>query len=224
MKLILCGDVMTGRAIDQIMPYQCDPVLYEPHIRSARDYVLLAEQSSGPIPYPVGFDCIWGEALEEIERQAPDLRIINLEISVTLDGTPDDKAIHCRMHPKNIGCITAARIDCSVLANNHVADWRMDGLADTVRSLADAGIASADAGIDADSAGRPAFLRSVRGSRILVFAFACPSAGVPSHWMAGAKHPGVNFLPDFGDAAVEHAIGGIETWRRAGDLVVVSIH
>ena len=34
--LFLCGDVMTGRGIDQILPYPSSPEIYEPYMTSAR--------------------------------------------------------------------------------------------------------------------------------------------------------------------------------------------
>ncbi|HEX5285407.1 MAG TPA: hypothetical protein VFW43_00615, partial [Polaromonas sp.] len=34
---------MTGRGVDQILPHPCKPNLYEPYVRSALDYVQLAE-------------------------------------------------------------------------------------------------------------------------------------------------------------------------------------
>ncbi|MGB5726232.1 MAG: hypothetical protein WBM52_03375, partial [Thiogranum sp.] len=34
-KLFLCGDVMTGRGIDQILPYPSSPEIYEPYMTSA---------------------------------------------------------------------------------------------------------------------------------------------------------------------------------------------
>ena len=45
--LFLCGDVMTGRGIDQMLRHPCIPILYEPYVRDARRYVELAEQASG---------------------------------------------------------------------------------------------------------------------------------------------------------------------------------
>jgi hypothetical protein len=30
-RIFLCGDVMTGRGIDQILPYPSDPVIHEPY-------------------------------------------------------------------------------------------------------------------------------------------------------------------------------------------------
>src|ERR687888_50236 len=135
-SLFLCGDVMTGRGIDQVLPHPGNPVLYESYIRDARAYVQLAEMASGPIPRPVDFAYIWGDALGELERAGTDVRIINLETSITSseDYWPN-KAVLYRMHPRNIGCLTAARISCCSLANNHVLDWGEQGLQETLRTL-----------------------------------------------------------------------------------------
>jgi len=35
-RLFLCGDVMTGRGIDQVLPHPTDPTLHEPYIGDAR--------------------------------------------------------------------------------------------------------------------------------------------------------------------------------------------
>ena len=67
MRLFLCGDVMTGRGIDQALPHPVHPNLYEPYVRDAREYVALAEKASGPIPRPLSFEYIWGDALAELE-------------------------------------------------------------------------------------------------------------------------------------------------------------
>jgi poly-gamma-glutamate synthesis protein (capsule biosynthesis protein) len=53
--LFLCGDVMTGRGIDQILPTPGDPELREPTVRDAREYVALAERRAGPISRPVPY-------------------------------------------------------------------------------------------------------------------------------------------------------------------------
>src|SRR5215831_12289317 len=82
-SLFLCGDVMTGRGIDQVLPYQVSPVLYEPYLRDAREYVDLAETVHGPISRPVAFDYIWGDALEELGCTGADFRIVNLETAIT---------------------------------------------------------------------------------------------------------------------------------------------
>ena len=130
MRVFLCGDVMTGRGIDQALPHPVNPILYEPYVRDAREYVHLAEKAHGPIPRPLSFDYIWSDALQELEDANVDVRIINLETAVTSAETPwPNKAIYYRMHPLNIGCLSAAHIGACALANNHVLDWGYDRIA-----------------------------------------------------------------------------------------------
>lgn len=223
--LFLCGDVMTGRGIDQILPHPGEPHLYETYVRSALGYVKLAEQASGPIPRPADFAYIWGDALDAFARLKPDLRIINLESSVTVseDDWPD-KGIHYRMHPANLPCLTAAGIDCCILANNHVLDWGRVGLTETLESLRCAGIATAGAGLDAAEACAPATLDVPGKGRVLVFAWGMESSGVPEEWSARAGRSGVNFLADLSAGSVGAIAGRIRAVKQNGDVAVASIH
>ncbi len=91
--LCLTGDVMSGRGIDQILPRPGDPRIFEPYVRSALEYVRLAERRNGPIPRPVETAYVWGIARERLAREAPDLRIVNLETAITADGAPEPKGI-----------------------------------------------------------------------------------------------------------------------------------
>lgn len=54
--IFLCGDVMTGRGVDQILPHPSEPALYETCVDSALDYVAMAEKTNGLIKRPVD----WG--------------------------------------------------------------------------------------------------------------------------------------------------------------------
>lgn len=222
-KLLLAGDVMTGRGIDQVMPHPCPPQLTEPAIHDARDYVRLAERVNGPIPAAIQPDYIWGDALEEIDRLAPDARIANLETAVTAQGRPwPRKEIHYRMNPDHLACLAAARFDVCVLANNHILDWGEDGFSDTLSSLRHAGFATAGAGRNHIEAAAPAIRPLPGGRRLLVFAFAAYDSGVPPAWEAN-HCPGVNMLaPD--DAGLAAAVAHIHSRRRPGDLVVLSLH
>jgi Bacterial capsule synthesis protein PGA_cap len=119
--IFMCGDVMTGRGIDRVLPPPVVPTLYEPCIRDARVYVWLAEERTGPIEAPVAFEDVWGDALEVLERLGPSFRLINLETSITESDVPwVGKHIHYRLPPANIRCLTSAGIECCVLANNHL--------------------------------------------------------------------------------------------------------
>ena len=152
---------------------------------------LSAEKANGPIPRPLSFDYIWGDALPELERAEVDLRIANLETAVTSAETPwPEKGIHYRMHPQNIGCLTAAQISACALANNHVLDWGYDGLSETLKTLDAAGIAHAGAGNDSEEAMQPAVLNTSANGRLLLFSFASRSSGDPARLEGHQHFPG----------------------------------
>src|SRR5262245_236449 len=111
---------MLGRGIDQILSHPSAPNLYEPAVTSALEYVALTERAHGAIPRGADDAYVWGDALEVLRRRNPAARIINLETSITTSDRPAPKGINYRMHPANIGVLTAAGIDCATLANNHV--------------------------------------------------------------------------------------------------------
>ncbi len=223
--LFLCGDVMTGRAIDQVLPHPGNPRLHEPYVRDARDYVRLAEAVNGPISAPVDFAYIWGDALVELERLSPDVRLINLETAVTIseDHWPS-KDIHYRMHPRNLPAINAGAIHCCTLANNHVLDWGYQGLDETLRSLHRAGIATVGAGDDLQSASAPAVLEVPHKGRVIVLGLGHRSSGIPRRWAAGPKRSGVHLLDDLSRRTVKAVAGQVRGLKREGDILVASIH
>ena len=223
-RLFLCGDVMLGRGIDQVLPHPCDPTLYEKYVHSALDYVALAEDANGPIKRPVSPSYVWGDALGELARAQPDARIVNLETSITRSRNYEAKGINYRMSPENADCLTAAGIDCCVLANNHVLDWGRPGLHDTLTTLERLQIASAGAGRDLTEATAPAVLPVPGKGRVLIFSFATIDSGTPRHWAATAQRSGVNLLADLTETTISRLADRISQQRRPDDVVVVSIH
>jgi poly-gamma-glutamate synthesis protein (capsule biosynthesis protein) len=225
LSLFLCGDVMTGRGIDQILPHPGNPVLYERYMKSALGYVALAEEANGPIPKPVEYSYIWSDALAELEHWRPDARIINLETAVTRsDEVEKNKAVNYRMHPDNIACITAAGIDCCALANKHVLDWGYAGLAETLTTLKKVDIKTAGAGSNIGEAQAPAILPVSGKGRVLVFSFGSETSGIPRNWGASENKPGVNLLRDFSTKTIRVIGDAIDQVKRANDVVVMSTH
>ena len=160
-----------------------------------------------------------------VEEAAPDVRVINLETSVTrsADFAPG-KAVHYRMNPENLPCVAAIRPDVCALANNHVLDLGERGLRETLGALADAGLATAGAGLDAAEAWRPAIVPLPDGGRMLILSCGTASSGIPPHWAATATRPGVNLLPSLSPAAADALITRTQAARQEGDVIVVSIH
>lgn len=223
--LFLCGDVMTGRGIDQILPHPSDPITHEGYMKDVRGYVALAERVSGPIPRSVDPAYVWGDALEELESVAPDLRIINLETSVTQsDDDWEEKEVHYRMHPENIGCLTAARTDVCALANNHILDWGYTGLQETLETLREAKIRGIGAGMGLKEAESPAVVEIEGKGRVVIFAFGSPTSGIPLSWAASEKRPGVNLLQDLSDETAWRIRQRVHEAKQPGYIVIASIH
>lgn len=221
----MCGDVMTGRGIDQILPHPGDPAIHEPYMKDARGYVALAEETNGLIPKPASFFYIWGDALEVLSSVAPDLRMINLETSVTKsDDYWQGKGINYRMSPENLPAITAARIDFCSLANNHVLDWGYSGLTETLAVLDKAHVKHGGAGKDLAQARAPAVFDIEGKGRVLIFACGCTSSGIPINWGTNDKRAGVNLLPDLSSRTAGRVAEMVRRVKRPGDLVVLSIH
>jgi len=223
--IFLGGDVMTGRGVDQILARPSDPRIHESFVQDARDYVRLAERANGPIPQPVAFSYIWGDALEELDRAGTAARVVNVETSITRsDDYWVGKGINYRMHPENVPSLTSARIDVAVLANNHVIDYGLDGLQETLETLERAGLRTAGAGRDLDDAERPAVVILPEQARLIVFAFGLESSGIPTAWAAGKGRPGIAILDDLSQRTAVTIVERVKQIKQPKDIVVVSLH
>jgi poly-gamma-glutamate capsule biosynthesis protein CapA/YwtB (metallophosphatase superfamily) len=222
--LVLAGDVMTGRGVDQILPRPGSPRLHEEYVVDARSYVDLAERLNGPIPKPVAPAWPWGDALAVMEAAGPGVRLMNLETSVTRSAElAPAKAVRYRMNPDNIDCLAAAQVDVWALANNHVLDHGVPGLLETLESLHAAGLRTAGAGSDESEAWQPAVV-GPDGARVVVASVAHVSSGVPAGWAAATGRPGVALLPDLSDATADSLVERMLGAGGPGDLLVASLH
>jgi poly-gamma-glutamate capsule biosynthesis protein CapA/YwtB (metallophosphatase superfamily) len=223
-KLFICGDVMTGRGIDQALPHSVDPVLYESYVKDAGIYLKLAEKENGDIDVPVTYDYIWGDAIKIWEKHNPDLKLINLETSITTHEDPwPGKGINYRMHPQNVEVLAVAGIDYCSLANNHTLDWGRPGLAETMRTLNEAKIMFSGAGKNIHQAGKPSILNTGK-SRVIVFSYGSPTSGIPRSWTAESYKSGVNFLPNLSDQEINQIKRDVELVNKSGDVVIFSVH
>ncbi len=223
--VFLTGDVMTGRGIDQILPHPGDPPLRESVVSDARTYVRLAEQTNGPIPAPVDFAWPWGEALPLLNEINPDIRLINLETSVTTsnDFAPR-RRVHYRMHPDNVGCIIAIRPDVCATANNHVLDFGCRGLAETLDVLADAETLCAGAGLDVEQADHPVVVNIADGARAVICSIGSETSGIPTRWAATGSRAGVALVPDLSERTAAAVAARVLAEKRRGDVAIVSVH
>jgi poly-gamma-glutamate synthesis protein (capsule biosynthesis protein) len=117
-----------------------------------------------------------------------------------------------------------AGVDVWTLANNHVLDYGVDGLHETLDVLGAAGLTTTGAGRDEAQAWRPAVARDADGRRVVVLSVGHPSSGVPRQWGAERGRPGVALLPDLNGPTACRVASALLRDARPGDVRVVSVH
>ncbi len=190
-RVMFGGDVMLGRLVKE-------------HI--LRD---------GP-DYPLG-------SVAQLMR-SPDLTIVNLECAITSSadiwsGAP--KAFYFDAPPQAIHALAGAGIDMVSLANNHMLDFGVKGLLDTLQHLRLQGIHHAGAGVDIAGASYAAIM-DCNGIKFGMVAFSNHQAD----FAAQLHSPGIAYL-DFDDefAAVAVLRKSLDALRSAAvDWPILSLH
>lgn len=225
LRLFLGGDVMTGRAIDQLFPTHNPDDFGKPDHVPATQYQQWSAALHGAEMLPQRHDYPWGAALGILEAAQPDFRLVNLETAITTADQWARKQFNFRMHPANIACLTAAGIDCVSLANNHVLDFGAEGLRETLATLDAAGIQRCGAGDNLNEASRPAVHVLPTGQRILVFAWGFKSSHIVfPDWAAGSDTPGIQYVEHINEATAKAMRESIAQYRQPGDVVIASLH
>ena len=123
-----------------------------------------------------------------VERlKSNDLIIANLEMPLSDRGSKVRKYSNLRSHPEVIGGVTGMGIQAVSLANNHMMDYGAVALADTVKTVATAGLEFAGAGLDLESAIKPVILHH-GDTTVGMLSFACT---LPMESDAGPGKPGI---------------------------------
>lgn len=119
--------------------------------------------------------------------RSSDSIIANLEMPLSTRGYKVPKTSNLKSHPDVIRGVTRMGIQAVSLANNHMMDYGPDALADTIATVAAAGLAHSGAGPDLDSALRPAII-TAGDHTIGMLSFACT---LPIESDAGIGKPGI---------------------------------
>ncbi|MGQ4600777.1 CapA family protein [Nocardia sp. R6R-6] len=224
--VLLGGDVMLGRGVDQILAHPGEPTLHEPYVDDARTYVELAERAYGAFAYPVDYGRPWGAVLSLLSQVDPEVRLINLETSITAGGLfAPGKSVHYRMNPDNLPVLTAIAPVVCALANNHVLDFGIPGLADTLEALDSPGIRRAGAGANLNEAQAPAIVDLDHEHRVVIVSVAGGSSGVPESWAARHDRPGLWRVGESPSArAADDVAAKVLAHKRDHDIAIVSVH
>lgn len=157
---------------------------------------------------------IWGDVLPLLAKA--DLRIINFEAALTTFAQEMPKVFNFKTDPKNIACLTEANIDAVNIANNHILDYTVQGLYDSLNILDQVSIKRVGAGKNLTEARKPAIFEK-KGIKIGLIG--CTD-NEPS-WEAKGDAPGTFYLPI---GHIENIQKEIKTLRQHVDFVIISIH
>ena len=135
MQILFAGDVMLGRLVNKVL---------------ANDQ----------------FTYVWGNTIDIIKRA--DFSLINLECAISSNGIEQKKtfkAFHFRANPDAIQVLNSASIDYVSLANNHILDYDVEALLDTLNILDRNNISHSGAGRNLKEAIKPAIIEKKINSK-----------------------------------------------------------
>lgn len=116
-----------------------------------------------------------------------DIAFVNLEAPLTRRGVRAEKQNTLRADPGQVEDLVLAGVDIVSLANNHMLDYGIDGLADTLAVLGERGVRPVGAGPTLEAARAPVVLDGP-GGRVGFLAFA---STLPQGFAAAAERPGI---------------------------------
>src|SRR5438105_1774065 len=99
---------------------------------------------------------IWGNMLPYLESS--DSNLINLEAALTRSEQKVPKVFNFKADPEKVEVLTQGSIQVSNLANNHILDYSVEGLRETLATLKKAKIQHVGAGYSAAEASAPVII------------------------------------------------------------------
>ena len=159
----------------------------------------------------------WGNTLPLLEQL--DLRIINLETTLTTHTEKNPKVFNFRALPKRVAILKAAQIDLVNLANNHILDFKEPGLLETIETLNNAGIYHVGAGVNDIESSKPVIITK-NGIRIGIIGY---TDNEPT-WKAKSNRSGTNYIEIRNQNDLEKVKMHIASLRSNIDILIITIH
>ncbi|MFC1670862.1 CapA family protein [Spirochaetota bacterium] len=151
----------------------------------------------------------------EDEFKKYDIVFANLETSITKRGDAhESKPYTFRIKYKNAIYLRSLKIDVVSVANNHLLDFGVKGMYDTLMYIRDWGIKYSGAGIDLKNARKPSILRR-KGVNVIFLSY-CERP--PMDFYATDKKPGTAPLN------LKYIEEDIKKYKKKDNIVLISLH
>jgi len=218
MQILFAGDVMLGRLVNEVLAN-------------------------------AQFTYVWGDTIDIIKRA--DFSLINLECPVSSKGKEWNKTFkvfHFRANLDAIQVLNSASIDYVSLANNHILDYDIEALLDTLDILDKNNISHSGAGRNLKEAMKPAIIEKKlklkpsnnhdsyynvhneevnnNGSKNTIRIGLISLTDNEPEWEAKYDQAGINYIPTALDPHIYYyrLQNYIENAKKQSDLVIVSSH
>ena len=218
MQILFAGDVMLGRLVNKVLAN-------------------------------AQFTYVWGDTIDIIKRA--DFSLINLECPVSSKGKEWNKTIkvfHFRANLDAIQVLNSASIDYVSLANNHILDYDIEALLDTLDILDKNNISHSGAGRNLKEAMKPAIIEKKlkpkpsnnhdsyynvdneeannNDSKNTIRIGLISLTDNEPDWEAKYDQAGINYIPTAldPDSYYYRLQNYIENAKKQSDLVIVSSH
>ncbi len=156
----------------------------------------------------------WGNLLPLLLKN--DLNIINLETTLTHSNETVPKVFNFKATPDKVETLSIANINICNLANNHILDFGISGLQETIDTLNHADIAYVGAGMNVKNAAKPVIIEH-NGLTVGIIGYTDNEPG----WKATDDKPGTNYIQVGDIATVKQQL---DTFKDKVDLVIATIH
>jgi len=146
--------------------------------------------------------------------QKANVAFANLEAPFTTTGTKFDKRFTFKVPPKYASGLNEAGFDVVTLANNHMLDYGIEGLSNTIKTLDSIGVAFCGAGLDLKQAREPALIER-DGFRIAVLGYSMtfPREFWASDSTGGTCYPHYDYMKK-----------SIQQCESLADFTIVTFH
>ena len=156
----------------------------------------------------------WGNMIRLL--RGTDLNIVNLETTLTTSTSRVKKTYNFKADPDRVQSLIMAKTDVCNIANNHILDFDVEGLFETMDTLENADILYTGAGRNIYKAREPVV---VTKNAVIVGIIGCTD-NEPG-WNAGETRPGTFYV---NVKKPEQLIAEIKSLRPLVDILILTIH
>ncbi len=161
-----------------------------------------------------GLDYPWGTMKQFLTSD--DITLINLETTFTTSDNPTPKVFNFKANPDHAVMLVHGNITAVSLANNHILDFGLQGLKDTLQTLNELSITHTGTGLNLIDAQKPIIIER-KGIKIGIIS----ATDNKPKWAATIDHYGTNF---FTFSSYDHIIQQIQKLKPSVDYVILSLH